>query len=179
MRGVRARFWRVVLAQLLATLGVLLMAITVIGLPWALWKLVGWAFVQQEVIFTDKSLRESFRASSELVRGRWLRTARVIVIFYVVGVAAGPILSFALIFTALPLIWINLIGSFVYALLIPFVALGETLLYFDLVVREEEEPAGPRRSWRDGRIVGRPLSRTRRFGRASHDPPSAGARTSG
>jgi hypothetical protein len=181
VRGVRARFWRVVLAQLLATLGVLLMAITVIGLPWALWKLVGWAFVQQEVIFTDKSLRESFRASSELVRGRWLRTARVIVIFYVVGIAAGPILSFALIFTALPLIWINLIGSFVYALLIPFVALGETLLYFDLVVREEEEPARPRRSWRDrGRIVGRPLSRAAwRFGRASHDSPSPGTRTSG
>ena len=104
----------------------------------------------------------------------------MIVIFYVVGVAAGPILSFALIFTALPLIWINLIGSAIYALLIPFVALGETLLYFDLVVREEEEPARPRRSWRDrGRVVGRPPSRTWRFGRASHDPPSAGARTSG
>jgi hypothetical protein len=181
VRGVKARFWRVVLAQLLATLGVLLLAITLIGLPWALWKLVGWAFVQQEVIFTDKSLRESFRGSSELVRGRWFRTARVIVIFYVLGIAAGPILSFALIFTALPLIWINLIGSLVYALLIPFVALGETLLYFDLQVREEEEPAKPRRSWRDrARVVGRPLSRTaRRFGRTSHDPPSAGVRTSG
>ena len=159
VRGVRARFWRVVLAQLLATLGVLLLAITVIGLPWALWKLVGWAFVQQEVIFTDKSLRESFRGSSELVRGRWLRTARVIVIFYVLGIAAGPILSFALIFTALPLIWINLIGSFVYALLIPFVALGETLLYFDLQVRAAEEPAKPRRSWRPWR--------PRQFGRTA------------
>jgi hypothetical protein len=127
------------------------MAITVIGAPWALWKLVGWAFVQQEVLFTDKSLRESFRASSELVRGRWWRTARVILIFYVLGIALGPILSFALIFTALPLIWINLIGSLVYALLIPFVALGETLLYFDLQVREEEEPAKPRRSWRPWR----------------------------
>jgi hypothetical protein len=44
--GVKARFWRVVGAQLLATLGVLLLALTVIGLPWALWKLVGWAFVR-------------------------------------------------------------------------------------------------------------------------------------
>ena len=74
----RARFWRVVGAQLLATLGVLLLALTVIGIPFALWKLVGWSFVQQEVIFTDKGFRESFRASSELVRGRWLRTARVV-----------------------------------------------------------------------------------------------------
>ena len=127
-------------AQLLATLGVLLLALTVIGLPFALWKLVGWSFVQQEVIFTDKSFRESFRGSSELVRGRWFRTARVILIFYVISIAAGPILTFALIFTALPLIWINVIGSLVFALLIPFVAIGETFLYFDLSVREEEEP---------------------------------------
>ncbi|HVV91443.1 MAG TPA: hypothetical protein VHB53_13185 [Solirubrobacterales bacterium] len=154
LRGVRERFWRVVGAQLLATLGVLLLALTVVGLPFALWKLVGWSFVQQEVIFTDKGFRESFRASSELVRGRWFRTARVILIFYVIGVAAGPILTFALIFTALPLIWINMIGSLVFALLIPFVAMGETFLYFDLGVREETEPARPRRPWRVWKPIG-------------------------
>ena len=170
--GVRARFWRVVGAQLLATLGVLLLALTVIGLPFALWKLVGWAFVQEEVIFTDKGIRESFRDSSELVRGRWFRTARVILIFYVIGIATGPILSFALIFTALPLFWINVIGSLVFALLIPFTALGGTFLYFDLGVREEEEPTKPRRSWRGRRIVGPLRSRTAgRFVQGSHDPP--------
>ncbi len=153
MRGVRERFWRVVGAQLLATLGVLLLAFTVIGLPFAIWKLVGWSFVQQEVLFTDKSFRRSFRASSELVRGRWFRTARVIVVFYVIGVAAGPILTFALIFTALPLFWINVIGSLVFALLIPFVAMGETFLYFDLGVRAETEPARPRRWWRPWRAA--------------------------
>jgi hypothetical protein len=176
-RGVKARFWRVVGAQLLATIGVLLLALTVIGLPFAIWKLVGWAFVQEEVIFTDKGFRESFRASSELVRGRWFRTARVIVIFYVIGIAAGPILTFALIFTALPLFWINVIGSLVFALLIPFTALGGTFLYFDLGVREEEEPSKPRRrlGWRG--IVGPLRSRTAgRFAQGSHDPPLADGR---
>lgn len=162
LRGVRERFWRVVGAQLLATLGVLALAISVIGLPFALWKLVGWAFVQQEVLFTDNGFRASFRGSSRLVRGRWLRTARVILVFYVIGVATGPILSFALIFTALPLIWINLLGSFVFALLIPFTALGGTFLFFDLSVREEEEGVTPKRSWKVwrprqfGRVVGSP-----------------------
>jgi hypothetical protein len=167
LRGVKARFWRVVGAQLLATFGVLLLALTVIGFPWAVWKLVGWAFVQEEVIFTDKSFRESFRASSELVRGRWFRTARVIVVFYVIGVAAGPMLTFALIFTTLPLIWINVIGSLVFALLIPFTALGGTFLYFDLSVREETEPAKPRRSWRPWR--------PRQFGRIVPAPGTAAA----
>ncbi|HKZ12276.1 MAG TPA: hypothetical protein VJL81_00380 [Solirubrobacterales bacterium] len=177
LRGVKERFWRVVGAQLLATIGVLLLAFTVIGLPFAIWKLVGWAFVQEEVIFTDRGFRESFRASSELVRGRWFRTARVILIFYVIGIATGPILTFALIFTALPLFWINVIGSLVFALLIPFTALGGTFLYFDLSVREEEEPSKPRRR-RVRRIVGPALSRTAgRFVRGSHDPPSAAGGT--
>ncbi|HVS99189.1 MAG TPA: hypothetical protein VHE08_01600 [Solirubrobacterales bacterium] len=161
LRGVRERFWRVVGAQLLATLGVLLLALSVIGLPWALWKLVGWAFVQQEVLFTDKGFRASFRASSELVRGRWFRTARVVLIFYVIGIATGPILTFALIFTALPLIWINVIGSLVFALLIPFTALGETFLYFDLSVREEEEPVR-RRGVRNRLGWGREIARVQR-----------------
>ena len=100
----------------------------------------------------------------------------MILIFYVVSVAAGPIFSFALIFTALPLIWINVIGSLVFALLIPFVAMGETFLYLDLGVREEEEPAPRRQFWRRGvRIAGHPLSRTAgRFGRVSPDPHSRG-----
>jgi hypothetical protein len=148
---------------------VLALALTVIGLPFAAWKLVGWSFVQQEVLFTDKGFRQSFRASSELVRGRWFRTARVVLVFYVIGIAAGPILTFALIFTALPLVWINLIGSLVFALLIPFVAMGETFLYFDLSVREEEEPARRR-----ARIGGRLRSRTAgRFAQASPDPRRA------
>src|SRR6201999_4660868 len=99
LHGVRERFWRVVFAQLLASLGVLLLALTVVGLPFALWKLVGWSFVQQEVIFTDKGFRESFRASSELVRGRWFRTARVVLVFYVISVAAGAMLTFPVILT--------------------------------------------------------------------------------
>jgi hypothetical protein len=61
------------------------------------------------------------------------------------SVAAGPILGFALIFTGLDLVWINLLGSLVFALFIPYVTAGRTLLYFDLQVRAEEEPAKPRR----------------------------------
>jgi hypothetical protein len=156
--GVRERFWRVVSAQLLATLGVLLLFVSIIGIPWAIWKLVGWRFVQQEVLFTDRSLRESFRGSSELVRGRWWHSVRVIVFLSLITAVTGPALTVALIFTTLPLIWINLLGSLIFALLIPYVALGDTLLYFDLQARAEEEPAKPRRSWRFWTSRRRPLS---------------------
>jgi hypothetical protein len=165
VQGVRTRVWRVVSAQLLATLGVALIAVTIVGIPWAIWKLVGWAFVQQEVLFTDKSLRQSFRGSSDLVRGRWWHAARPIVFFSVLTTVAGPVLTFALIFTPLPLVWINVLGSLIYALLIPYVALGKTLLYFDLQARAEVEPAKPRRSWRPWR--------PRQFGRIAPTPAPA------
>lgn len=162
--GVRAKVWRVVFAQLLATGGVVLLALTIVGLPWAVWKLVGWAFVQQEVLFTDKSIRESLRGSSELVRGRWWHALRPILFFAILSTVAGPILTFALIFTPLDLIWIDILGSLVFALLIPYVTLGTTLLYFDLEARAETEPAKPRRSWRPWR--------PRQFGRRPAQPPA-------
>jgi hypothetical protein len=156
LRGMVARFWRVVAAQLMVTFALLLLLLTVVGIPIAAWKYVSWLFVQQEVLFTDKSIREAFRGSSELVRGRWLHTVRVAGVLWLLSIAAGPVLGFALIFTSLPLIWINLLGSVVFALFIPYVAVGQTLLYFDLQVREEEEPVPRRRllkRWRSEPVV--------------------------
>jgi hypothetical protein len=50
------------------------------------------------------------------------------------------------------LFWINVIGSLIFALLVPYVALGYTLLYLDLQARTETEPAKPRRSCRLWRL---------------------------
>jgi hypothetical protein len=138
-QGMRERFWRIVAALLLATAGILLMALTVIGLPFAIWKLVGWSFVGQEVLFTDKSLREAFRGSSQLVRGRWWHAVRVVVFLVALLFVAGPVLTLGLIFTPLPFLAINLLGALIFSLLIPYAAIGQTLLYFDLQKRAEEE----------------------------------------
>lgn len=146
-RGLRPCFWRVVGAQMLVALCVFVLAITIVGLPWAAHRYVAWSFVKQEVLFGGKSIRAAMRGSSELVRGRWWHTLRVAGFLFLLNVVAGPILSFALIFTALPLVWINLLGSLIFVLLIPYTALGETLLYFDLQARAEAEPARPRRRW--------------------------------
>jgi hypothetical protein len=137
VRGMWRRFGRVVAGQLLATLGIALMALSVVGIPLAIWKYVGWAFVQQEILFEDRSLRQAFRGSSRLVRGRWWHTLRVASFLWLVSIVAGPALGFALIFTNFSLFWINVLGSVVFALLIPYVAVGNTLLYFDLQARAD------------------------------------------
>ena len=138
-RGMLERFWRVVVGQLLANVLVVLLAVTVIGLPIAAWKFIDWQFVQQEILFADKPLREAFRGSTQVVRGHWWRTLRTAGFFWLISVITGPLLGFALIFTTLSLTWINVVGSVVFALLLPYVAIGRTLLYFDLLEREEEE----------------------------------------
>jgi hypothetical protein len=149
--GMLDRFRNVVFAQLAASILVLLLALTIVGIPIAVWKYVSWQFVQQEILFKDKPLQEAFRGSSQVVRGRWWRTVRVAGFFWLISVVTGPVLGFALIFSPLPLVWINIVGSVVFAVLVPYVVIGRTLLYFDLMTRQEEaatEPERRRRWWR-------------------------------
>lgn len=145
-RGMWQRFGRVVGAQLLATVGVFAMLLTIIGTPFAAWKYIGWMFIQQQILFEDKPLRGAFRGSSELVKGRWWYALRVAAVFWLIGVVTGPTLGFALIFADLPLILINAIGALVFALLVPYIAIGRTLLYFDLQAEAEGAPA---KRWRE------------------------------
>jgi hypothetical protein len=100
-RGMSRRFWRVVAAQLLAALGVILMAVTIIGIPFAIWKVVGWSFVQQEILFSDRPIRGAFGGSSDLVRGRWWHTARTALFLTLITIVTGPMLTFALILHAI------------------------------------------------------------------------------
>ncbi len=148
-REMLPRFWRVAFGQLLATLVVIAIALTLIGIPIAIRKYVDWQFVQQEVLFENKRIRDAFRGSSRLVRGRWWYTVRVAGFLWLLTVIAGPVLGFALIFTNFSLIGINLLGSVIGALLLPYVALGRTLLYFDLAACAAEAPtvAERRRRW--------------------------------
>jgi hypothetical protein len=145
-RGLLRRFWRVAAGSLLPYVGAAALFITVIGIPVAIYKFVCWQFVQQEILIGDRGIRDAFRGSSNRVRGRWWHTVRALGFFWLLSIAAGPVLGFTLIFTNISLLWINVIGSVVFALLVPYVALGRTLLYFDLGVRAEEEPAKP---WRE------------------------------
>jgi hypothetical protein len=148
-REMFARFWRLIGGQLLVSILIVALAVTVIGIPVAIWKYVDWQFVQQEILFKDKSIRDAFRGSTKVVRGHWWRTLRIAGFFWLLSVVVGPVLGFALIFANLSLTWINIIGSLVFALLVPYVAIGRTLLYFDLQVRGEEaaSEAQPRRRW--------------------------------
>jgi hypothetical protein len=145
-RALYPRLWRVILGQLLAIVLAGLLLFTVIGIPFAIYFYFAWQLIQQEIIFKDASIRDAFRGSAALVRGHWWRTVAVTGILSLLALVAGPLLGFVLIFLNLSPVLVNLIGSVVFALLIPYVAIGRTLLYFDLTAREAKAPAPGR--WR-------------------------------
>ena len=148
-REIWGKLWRVVGAQLLVYIFLGLMVLTVIGIPFAAYFYVAWQFVQQEILFEDCSIRQSLRGSHAHVRGHWWRAVVVAAILALIGIVVGPVLGFFLIFLNLSAVLVNLIGSIVYALVLPYVALGRTLLYLDLCSREKaEKDAGlERRHW--------------------------------
>ena len=142
------RLVRLVLGWLAVIVLTVAMALTIVGIPWAVKKYVDWQFVHQEIIFRDLSVREALRGSTDAVRGSWWWTVRVALFFWLIGVITGPIMTFGLIFADLSLTTIDLIGSAVFALLLPYITNGRTLLYLDLEARGRvPAPVGDRVWW--------------------------------
>ena len=132
VRLVVARCWRVLGCHLLRTVIIGLLMLSVIGIPVAVRKYVDWQFIQQTIFFEDASIRGALERSTDVVRGRWWRTARVTLFFFLVSIVAGPALSIGLIFADLSPQVINLIGSVLFAVIAPYITLGRTLFFLDL-----------------------------------------------
>ncbi len=139
-RAVGGRLWRVIAVQLLILILLIGLAATIIGIPFAVRKFVDWQFAQQEVMFESRSIRESLRGSTRIVRGHWWHAAAAVALLWLISQIPGPPLGFALLLTNVSPGMLNLIGSLVFMLLFSYVGVGRTLLYLDLAARERSEP---------------------------------------
>jgi fatty acid desaturase len=84
----------------------------------------------------------TLRRSAQLVRRRWIRVASLVGVSAAVALVAGPLLGAVLIFaTDAPLPLLNVVAGVVYALVMPFVGLTSSYVYFDARARQELEPA--------------------------------------
>lgn len=129
---------------LLAVAAWLLLTVTAILIPVAIWLAVRWMLLAQVVAVEDRGAVDGLRRSSRLVRGRWLRVASLVGAGALIVLASGPLVGALLItLTNVPLALLNVVAGVVYALAMPFVALTTTYVYFDARVAEELEPATP------------------------------------
>jgi hypothetical protein len=112
---------------------VILLTITVVGIPIAIHRFVRWSLFAQACILGDLSATDSLRRSSELVRGRWWRTFGFTALVDTLAVLSGPLFGVGLLLlTDHSLNFINLAAALVYSVTVPYAAIQLTLYYFDL-----------------------------------------------
>jgi hypothetical protein len=149
------RAYRLALQRLRPLVGALLIAVavwllldlTTVLIPVAVWLAVRWLLLAQVVELEGTSAIGSLGRSSELVRGHWLRIASLVGVGLAITLAIGPLIGALLIFaTDAPLALLNVVAGVVYALAMPFVALATSYAYFDVRVRAElaDEAEAPR-----------------------------------
>ena len=127
-------------ALLLAVLAVSLLASTFFLVPIAVWLAGRWALAVPAVELEEARALVALRRSGELVRGRWLKVASLIVAGGAVVLVVGPLLGALLILlTDAPFWLVNIVAGVVYAVAMPFVALTTAYVYFDARVRVELE----------------------------------------
>ena len=114
-----------------------MLALTIIGIPFAIRLGFRWIFGVQGVILEDLSPKEAFGESIRLVQGKW---RRILGIFLLVLLLALPntIISFAIAFGALDDIWRTATWALTLALM-PVAPGLWTLAYLQL--REEKGEA--------------------------------------
>ena len=138
------RFIRPLAAGLaVVTITVLLLELTVVGLPIAVWLVVRWSLFTQCIVIEQLPWRVALRRSAALVHRRWLRVAWITLIVVGSAVLLGPAIGVALILVSpIGLGTVNLISALVSVLAVPYAAIATCYLYYDLRTREvtEQQP---------------------------------------
>jgi hypothetical protein len=128
-------------ALLLATarvLGaVLLLSITIIGIPFAIYLGVRWIFFPQAVVIEGTGSSDALSLSADIVKGSWWRTFGIVIVISLL--AAIPSLGVAALFAWAAPIASALISAVITTIVRPFTAAGFTLLFFDLSSRESQD----------------------------------------
>ena len=166
-KQVTRRFLSYLGSSLLLILVVGALAITVIGIPFAIYFGTRWSFYGQAVMIEETSATDALKRSRELVRGMWWRIFGIILAIFLIAFMIQTVLQFFLLFAfgftetisgeggVLEMFrrmfepeltsWEGLaayviqsfLNYFVTSLILPLTSVGTTLLYFDQRIRKE------------------------------------------
>ncbi len=164
---VTRRFWSYLGSSVLLMIVVALLALTIIGIPFAIYFGIRWGFYGQAVLIEGTSATNALKRSRELVRGTWWRIFGIMLAIFLLSFMIEIVLQFFLLFafgftevvsaedgvlemfrrmiTPELTAWDGLvayiiqsfINSAVGSLLLPLTPIGITLLYFDQRIRKE------------------------------------------
>ena len=118
----------VLLAGLLRGILLALMAITIVGIPFAIYYMVKWIFVTHVILFEGKGVTESLSRSSEITRGNWWRIVGYAIVFIIITAIISGILG------RIPVVG----GAIGTIITMPITVISTTLIYFTLRVEKEQ-----------------------------------------
>jgi hypothetical protein len=122
---------------------ILLLVMTVVGIPIAVYYFIRTSLFAQTNVLEDENAIGSLRASVQLTRRHWWRTFGFTTLVNVIAIVSGPLVGvLILLLTSQSLTFIDITGSIVYTLVVPYAAIALTLYYFDLKM----QPAAGRRN---------------------------------
>ena len=122
---------------------IMALVFTVVGIPLAVYWFVRTSLFAQACVLEDRSAIASLRFSAWLTRRHRWRTLGMTALVDIIAILSGPLLGvLILLLTASSLTVIDVIGSIVYALVVPYAAIALTLYYFDLQARLAPEGDG-------------------------------------
>jgi DNA-directed RNA polymerase subunit RPC12/RpoP len=124
--GIKSKFWRIFGANLLAGLAVMGLALTIIGIPFAIYYGNCWRFITQAIIVEDCGAKESLMRSKELVTDHWWR---------LFGIMLAIVLCFLIIYLIAS--FVPLVNVIARIVLMPLPMIANTLLYLDMRVRKD------------------------------------------
>ena len=134
-----SRHWRELGKAFVIQFGsVVLLTASVIGIPLAIYLYIRWSVFTQACVLEDLRARASLRRSATLVRGCWWRTFGFTALVNILAALSGPLFGVVLLLiTDRSLNFINIVGSVIYTVTVPYAIIALTLYYFDLTLREQ------------------------------------------
>jgi hypothetical protein len=123
-------------ASLRAFVIAFLLMLTILGIPFAIHRFVGWTFLAQVIMLDDEKAATALGASRALVRGHWWNTlGRLLVLGLVVGIPTSILSSILTgVFGGLPGAVLSSIVTFAAT---PLGLIATTLMYYDRKLKQE------------------------------------------
>jgi hypothetical protein len=140
---------RPLLQALLTTIVIIaLLDLTIAGAIIGLWLMVRWSLLAQTAVLDSGPAAGPLRRSASLTRRHWWKAASIAGLVAVPGLLAGPLIgAILLIVTSASFRFVGLSTAVVNVVVLPFVAITTTYLYWDLQVRKLlKDPEPPQAS---------------------------------
>ncbi len=121
---------------------VVILMVSIIGIPWGIRQIVRYQLVPQVIVHEETDARDSLQRSTELVHGRWLHTAFATTAIN--GMVFVTVMGLSLLLlvgaTSIPLWAFSALVTLLFILVAPLAAIAMNLVYGDAIAATQGAP---------------------------------------